>query len=517
MNQPSSPEPEDPPAKPQTLAQCHEVIDTLSQQLAQLREQVAWLQERVKLDSRNSSKPPSSDVAGTSRPRRSSERKRGGQPGHKGTYRTLLDESEVDAVHECPPPEVCECGGPIEPGRARRHQVTDLAQAVRAEVQEYRLYRGVCGHCRKTHESRLPAGVPRGQIGPRALALIGALGTRYHLTQDKIRTLLGEVLGVRFSLGAISQAQGLVAQALQAPVQQAAASCHGAAVLHMDETSWRQAGAGTRHWVWATVQPQVVVYQVLPSRARYVAQALAGERPAGVLVTDRYAVYDWVAPERRQVCWAHLLRDFERIAGRAGAAGCVGRRLLGLGRVLFRWRARDAGPADFARLQARVHQALERGTRSGCRRTAQRLRQPARAGGLAVDLRASPRRRAHQQRRRAGAAHGGAQAQDQRPDALDARPAVRRPGPLRDGELPPPGPRPARLDGAGAARLAGRRPDALAAAGRLSAPAGLASLHRVAVRASWWAGPAGRCGAGRVKEGGREYVLRMRKGHPREG
>lgn len=75
----------------QTLAQCHEVIDTLGQQLAQLREQVAWLQERVKLDSRNSSKPPSSDVAGTSRPRRASERKRGGQPGHKGTYRVLLD------------------------------------------------------------------------------------------------------------------------------------------------------------------------------------------------------------------------------------------------------------------------------------------------------------------------------------------------------------------------------------------------------------------------------------------
>ena len=123
MNPPPSPTPEDLPAKPQTLAQCHEVIDTLSQQLAQLREQVAWLQERVKLDSRNSSKPPSSDVAGTSRPRRGSERKRGGQPGHKGTYRTLLDEGEVDAVHECPPPEVCECGGPIEPGRARRHRL----------------------------------------------------------------------------------------------------------------------------------------------------------------------------------------------------------------------------------------------------------------------------------------------------------------------------------------------------------------------------------------------------------
>ena len=95
---------------------------------------------------------------------------------------------------------------------------------------------------------------------------------------------------------------------------------------------------------------------------------------------------------------------------------------------------------------------------------------------LAVDLRAPPRRRAHQQRRRAGAAHGGAQAQDQRPDALDARAAVRRPGLLGDGELPPPGPRPARLDGAGAARLAGRRPGSVAAAERLSAAAALTFL-----------------------------------------
>ena len=90
------PPPEELPAKPATLEQCHAVIETLGQELAQLREQVAWLQERVKLDSRNSSKPPSSDVAGTSRPRRSSERKRGGQPGHKGTYRTLLDEGGAD-------------------------------------------------------------------------------------------------------------------------------------------------------------------------------------------------------------------------------------------------------------------------------------------------------------------------------------------------------------------------------------------------------------------------------------
>ena len=45
----------------------------------------------------------------------------------------------------------------------------------------------------------------RGQLGPRALSLIGVLGTRYHLTQRKIRDLLDQLMGLSFSVGAISQ------------------------------------------------------------------------------------------------------------------------------------------------------------------------------------------------------------------------------------------------------------------------------------------------------------------------
>ncbi len=92
--------------KPETLEQCHAVIDQLGQELAKLREQVSALLDK-KLNSRNSSKPPSSDgpdSGGNRAQRRASGRARGAQPGHKGTYRTLLAESEVDAVHDCPPP-----------------------------------------------------------------------------------------------------------------------------------------------------------------------------------------------------------------------------------------------------------------------------------------------------------------------------------------------------------------------------------------------------------------------------
>lgn len=357
-------QPPEPPAdpcgetyKPQTLEQCHAVIEALS-------EKILRLQEQLRLNSRNSSKPPSSDGPGQGghrAARRASGRQRGAQPGHKGHYREMLGPERVTQVHECRPPEECECGGPIRAGRPIRHQVVDVPAQVQAEVQEYRLYHGVCDHCRRVHSSELPAGVPRGQIGPRALALVGWLGTEMHLTQGKIREVLARLLGVDFSVGAISQAQGLVARALQAPVAAAAQTLTQASVLHMDETSLPREGQRSS-WAWAVVQPELVVYTIMPSRARYVAQALIGQEPAGWLVSDRYAVYDWVDVQRRQVCWAHLLRDLRRISERAGQPGRIGRRLLGLGYLMFRWRARGkATEAEFEPLQRRFRQALDAG------------------------------------------------------------------------------------------------------------------------------------------------------------
>ena len=80
------------------------------------------------------------------------------------------------------------------------------------------------------------------------------------------------------------------------------------------------------------VTPRVVVFNLLPSRARYVIHSLLGEAPQGVVISDRYAAYAHLAAEPRQLCCAHLLRDFTRISQRIGA------KLLGAGYVLFRWR-----------------------------------------------------------------------------------------------------------------------------------------------------------------------------------
>ncbi|WP_298231356.1 IS66 family transposase, partial [uncultured Azohydromonas sp.] len=364
-------------AKPETVAQCHEVIALLVQQVAELRPQNALLLERLQLSSRNSSKPPSSDgpAAGNRAQRRASARKRGAQKGHPGSYRAMLPEQQVSEVVECAPRALCECGAAVVvQGQPRRHQLFELP-AIQAQVTEYRLQAGRCAGCGRLHRAALPAGVPAGQLGPRALALIGMLGMRYHLSQHKVRDLLAQLLGIDFSIGAISQAHGKVAAALKAPVQHAAALA-GAPVVNVDETSWRYAGAaaGSTHmdWVWARVTPKVAVFNVIPSRARYVLHSLIGERPKALVGSDRYAAYDYIDPAQRQVCWAHLLRDFRRIAERAGQPGRIGARLLGLGYLLFRWR--DAGrrtAQDFEPLQRRLRQALQRGAEQQlCRRTA---------------------------------------------------------------------------------------------------------------------------------------------------
>ncbi len=350
---------------PQTVPECHAVI-------AQLLERVKLLEERISLDSNNSSKPPSSNGPGSPNraQRRASQRKRGAQPGHKGHSRAMLDEGEVDRLVDCKPQAQCECGGQVVlAGAPQRHQVFEVPP-MRAQVDEYRLYSGRCAGCGKAHAGELPAGVPKGQLGPRALSLVGVLGTRYHLTQRKIRNLLDQLMGLSFSVGAISQAHGKVAGALKTPVAEAAASMRSADALWMDETHYPREGIG--NWVWAAVQPLLAVFAIYPSRARYVILDFIGDKCTAAVTSDRYAGYAFIDPERRQICWAHLLRDFNRIGQRQGLAGQIGRRLLGLGLVMFR--KRDKGQLSgrtLDGLQRRIRMALERGAQQvRCSRTA---------------------------------------------------------------------------------------------------------------------------------------------------
>jgi transposase len=128
----------------QTPPAVQEFVLALVAHVQALETELTTLRERVNRNSRNSSKPPSSDgpdVPPKPRQRAKGKRKRGAQPGHKGTTRKLVPIEEVKESYDVKP-EVCrKCGHLLagEDPEPYRHQVTEIPPVV-AEVIEYRLH-----------------------------------------------------------------------------------------------------------------------------------------------------------------------------------------------------------------------------------------------------------------------------------------------------------------------------------------------------------------------------------------
>jgi transposase len=115
------------------------IIEKQQSQLEDLKQVVSELKERVRLDTKNSSKPPSSDFKKKKKPKervkRSSGRSKGGQPGRKGTTGRSFSPDTVTAVVSCKlGQEVCECGGRIHRKETTRHQVIDIPAVNPVEV-----------------------------------------------------------------------------------------------------------------------------------------------------------------------------------------------------------------------------------------------------------------------------------------------------------------------------------------------------------------------------------------------
>jgi len=107
------------------------------------------------------------------------------------------------------------------------------------------------------------------------------------------------------------------------------------------------------------------------------ARELLGEKFSGILVTDRYSGYHWYPVGRRQLCWSHLLRDFEAIRGRGGASEVIGEALLEQAHQRFAWwhRVRDGTlkrstfRSYMTTLRREVERLLEAGSQCGVAKT----------------------------------------------------------------------------------------------------------------------------------------------------
>ena len=191
----------------QTYEELADENRALRAQVAELLARVAELEARLGMNSRNSSKPPSSDPPNVAaRPKRSpSGRRRGGQPGHRGATRSLLPAEKVSRIIELTP-ETCErCAAKLH-GRdpkPRRLQVTDVPP-VEPEVTEYRRHTLPCDECGARTTARLPPGVGSSAFAPRLKAMLAMSSAVYRLSRRTVESLMADFFNVDISLGSVS-------------------------------------------------------------------------------------------------------------------------------------------------------------------------------------------------------------------------------------------------------------------------------------------------------------------------
>ncbi len=334
----------------------------VQQWIRALEQRVARLEERLNQTSRNSSKPPSSDPpsAPARRAKEPSGRKPGGQQGHSGQGRPLKPETEVDQLIEVRPESCVQCGTLLlgDDPAPERHQVTELPH-IQPLVTEYRRHRLTCVACGARTQAAWPATMPRGSFGPRVQATVGYLTGRIGASQREVHEILAAVCQTEVSVGSIAALEQAVSTALATPVAEAAQYVQHQPVRNADETGGRE--KTKRLWLWISTTPVVTIFQLLKTRGAAGAKTLLGEEVWGIVGTDRYAGYNWIDPRQRQLCWAHLKREFIAWSERGGETARIGLALVAVEQQLFGlwYRVRD-GTLPWADFQVAMLPLMER-------------------------------------------------------------------------------------------------------------------------------------------------------------
>lgn len=305
------------------------MVAKLVQKNKELKEKVRILEEKVNRNSSNSSMPPSSNPPETKprNPKPKSPRKRGAQPGHDDQQRKLYPSDEVDCIIQCKPVCCDHCGKLLygDDPNPRREQKVDLPPATKPEIVDYLLHSLLCT-CGHVTPGKLPDGVQPGVFGPQIQAIVSLLSGAYRLSKREIVRLMSDAFNTDMSLGTVSNLENATSNALAAPVEEAKQYVKDQEIVNADETGWRE--NKKKAWLWTAITSTVLVFLIRLNRKTASAKELLGNDFRGIVHVDRWGAYNWVPLKQRQICWAHLKRDFQKVAERGGASKKIGNALL---------------------------------------------------------------------------------------------------------------------------------------------------------------------------------------------
>jgi transposase len=279
-----------------------------------------------------------------------SGKKAGGQPGHPPYLKKLLPIERVTQVVPYVPTQ-CECCQATLSAEARpkdpeptRHQVAELP-VLRAEVIEHQGHYRTCPQCQHVTHAPIPAEVHAESVGPKLSATMSYMVGVHHVGKRGVEEIVEDVFEVPISLGKVSALEQETSAALKPAYDEAVTHVRTAPSKHVDETGWKK--AGRKRWLWAAATSTVAVFLIHARRNLLALKTLLGETILGFVHSDRWKVYNEIPLEQRQLCWAHLRRNFEKWLERGKLGKAVAETFLAIHDEVFKaWHLFRGGGCD---------------------------------------------------------------------------------------------------------------------------------------------------------------------------
>jgi transposase len=319
---------------------------------AQVKDLLARLQDQQPPARPAADIPPAPDKKPTGR-------KPGAQPGHPPHLKLRLPPERINHTVAHVPKTCANCqaalpagAGPSDP-EPTWHQVVELPPVL-ATVTEHQGHARTCPCCGAVTRAAIPGDVLAHSVGPHLTAVIGYLTGDQGMSKRGVEEVVEQIFGVPIALGTVSNLEQELSAALAVAHTEATDAVRDAPVKHLDETGWKQ--NGQKHWLWVGATKLVAVFVIHPWRNLSALESLLGRELKGILCSDRWVVYQqWPDPFARQLCWAHLKRNWEALVERGGSAKRIGERFLAIQRKVFEhWHLFRGGGCTRAQLVDRM-------------------------------------------------------------------------------------------------------------------------------------------------------------------
>ena len=309
------------------LPLCEQLSDRVKeqeQQIQRLSLRIKQLEDQLATNSKNSSKPPSSD--GFTSPkdcslRKASGKKPGGQKGHRGQGGKLFDDPDETfkfSVAHCPD---CELDlRDHAPDEVLRKQLVDIPP-IKPHVTEYQIELKTCPCCgQQWRASGCPAGIYHElEYGPGVKAISVYLSAYQYLPIKRTQELLKGLLGLALSSGSLDNFRKSAAGQLSNFMMTLKQTVGKAQAAFFDETGMKV--NKQRWWCHIAATKLHSLFWLHPQRGGAVHEQI-GILPnfAGIAHHDALLAYNRFDRATHSLCCAHVLRELKFAVERNGQA-----------------------------------------------------------------------------------------------------------------------------------------------------------------------------------------------------